>query len=191
MFEMSLVCREKIQGVFIEVESPSVGKAHVLVNVDHMVTGGQIVAHFWRLNQCYVLKVSDQCEGRVVKVKNKNKLIDLAYGESFLLIDPVIFHKTKDLSKSIDVIDANKKDEDSIDSPMDGMLYLSSSPESPPFVRIGDSILPGQTLGLIEVMKCFYPLKYQGDKVVKITDVRIKSGKPVACGTQIFIISER
>ena len=42
-----------------------------------------------------------------------------------------------------------------ISSPMTGIYYNSSSPSSPPFVNIGDSITAGQVVGLIEAMKVF------------------------------------
>jgi acetyl-CoA carboxylase biotin carboxyl carrier protein len=42
-----------------------------------------------------------------------------------------------------------------ITSPMTGIYYSAPSPGSPPFVREGDSISAGETIGLIEAMKVF------------------------------------
>jgi len=75
-----------------------------------------------------------------------------------------------------------------ISAPMDGMIYLSPSPQGPPFISIGDDIKPGQTIGLIEVMKCFYPFKYQGSETAKLVAIKISSGMPVSSGTEIFEI---
>ena len=42
-----------------------------------------------------------------------------------------------------------------IKSPMIGTFYRSSSPDSPPFVSVGDKITKGQTVCIIEAMKLF------------------------------------
>ncbi|MDX2064913.1 MAG: acetyl-CoA carboxylase biotin carboxyl carrier protein subunit [Fimbriimonadaceae bacterium] len=42
-----------------------------------------------------------------------------------------------------------------ITSPMNGIYYNASSPGAPPFVKVGDTITAGQTIGLVEAMKVF------------------------------------
>ncbi|MCL6518464.1 MAG: acetyl-CoA carboxylase biotin carboxyl carrier protein [Armatimonadetes bacterium] len=54
-------------------------------------------------------------------------------------------------------------------SPMIGVFYRCPSPDSPPYVEIGDIVEPGQTVGLIEAMKVFSEIPTeQGGKVVAI-----------------------
>lgn len=48
-----------------------------------------------------------------------------------------------------------------IPSLMDGIFYRRPKPDSPSFVEVGTQIQPGDTLGLLEVMKTFYPLLYE------------------------------
>ena len=45
-----------------------------------------------------------------------------------------------------------------VTSPMVGVVFTSSDPETPPFVKVGDSVTEGQTLLLIEAMKVFNPI---------------------------------
>jgi acetyl-CoA carboxylase biotin carboxyl carrier protein len=40
-------------------------------------------------------------------------------------------------------------------SPLTGVFYRSASPDTPPFVTEGQSVVEGQTIGLIEAMKVF------------------------------------
>ena len=40
-------------------------------------------------------------------------------------------------------------------APMLGIFYRNPSPDDPPFVEVGDQVEPGQTVGLIEVMKTY------------------------------------
>lgn len=89
--------------------------------------------------------------------------------------------KTKSIDKKI--IDKNV-----IKSPMDGLLYLSSSPDKDPFVSEGCMINPGQTLALIEVMKSYYPLKYDGDKAAMIKSIVKENTSPIKSGEVIFIL---
>lgn len=46
-----------------------------------------------------------------------------------------------------------------ITAPMAGTFYRASKPEDPPFVEVGDTVAPGDTVGLIEVMKLYTELK--------------------------------
>jgi acetyl-CoA carboxylase biotin carboxyl carrier protein len=67
-------------------------------------------------------------------------------------------------------------------SPLTGVYYAASSPTSPPFINVGDSITVGQTIALIEAMKVFseipsevsgrvVAIKVQNSDVVKKGDV--------------------
>jgi acetyl-CoA carboxylase biotin carboxyl carrier protein len=46
---------------------------------------------------------------------------------------------------------------------MSGRFYSRPSPNDPPFVSAGEIVQRGQTIGLLEVMKTFNRLVYQGD----------------------------
>ena len=57
----------------------------------------------------------------------------------------------------------------SIKSPMPGTFYRRPDPDSDPFVNEGDAVSPGDTVGLVEVMKSFHEIKAQeGGTVSKI-----------------------
>lgn len=46
-----------------------------------------------------------------------------------------------------------------VKSPMVGVVYLSSDPNTPNYVKIGDTVAQGDTVCLIEAMKTFNPVK--------------------------------
>ena len=73
-------------------------------------------------------------------------------------------------------------------SPMVGTFYRASTPGAENFVEIGDKVVPGQTLCLIEAMKIFNQIEssYHGT-VVKIFK---ESGDPVEYGEPMFLIQE-
>lgn len=73
-----------------------------------------------------------------------------------------------------------------VKSPMVGVVYTSSDPDSPPFVKVGDSVSEGQTLLLIEAMKVFNPIG--APKAGKIAQILVESGSPVEFGEPLVII---
>lgn len=73
-----------------------------------------------------------------------------------------------------------------VKSPMVGVVYLSSNPNSAPYVKEGDMVAAGDTVCLIEAMKTFNPVKaHQGGRVVKVL---VESGEPVEYGQPLVII---
>ena len=74
----------------------------------------------------------------------------------------------------------------SVKSPMVGVVYLSSDPNSPNYVKVGDTVAEGDTVCLIEAMKTYNPVKaHKGGKVVKIL---VESGDPVEYGEPLVVI---
>ncbi len=74
----------------------------------------------------------------------------------------------------------------SIDSPMVGTFYRAPSPESPPFVKVGDKVTPDTVLCIIEAMKVMNEIKAEAEGV--ITEVMVENGKPVQFGEPMFRI---
>ncbi|HEY8010486.1 MAG TPA: acetyl-CoA carboxylase biotin carboxyl carrier protein [Rudaea sp.] len=71
-------------------------------------------------------------------------------------------------------------------SPMVGTFYASSTPENPPFVKVGQSVKVGDTLGIIEAMKMFNQI--EADVAGTIVAVLATSGQPVEFDEPLFVI---
>jgi acetyl-CoA carboxylase biotin carboxyl carrier protein len=76
-----------------------------------------------------------------------------------------------------------------VKSPMMGIFYRASSPSSPPFVREGDTVKPGDVLCLIEAMKVFNDIKAEVGGVIQ--RVFLENGKPVKVGQEMFVIEKK
>src|ERR1700677_244993 len=61
-----------------------------------------------------------------------------------------------------------------VTSPMVGVAYLSPEPGSPVFVNVGQSVVAGQTLMLIEAMKTFNQIR--APKAGTVTRILISNG---------------
>lgn len=56
-----------------------------------------------------------------------------------------------------------------IKAPLVGTFYHASSPDDPPFVKVGDVVSPGQQVGIVEAMKLMNPIEAdQAGRVVEI-----------------------
>ena len=71
-----------------------------------------------------------------------------------------------------------------IKSPMVGTFYSASSPDAPPFVKVGDSVVPEKTVCLIEAMKVYNEI--QAECSGKIVAILAKSGDAVEFGKPLF-----
>ena len=73
-----------------------------------------------------------------------------------------------------------------IDASMIGTFYRSSSPETPPFVNVGDSIKKGDTICIIEAMKLFNEIESEVSGTIK--KILIEDSNPVEYGQAIISV---
>lgn len=71
-------------------------------------------------------------------------------------------------------------------SPMVGTMYTSPSPDSPEFVKLGQSVKAGDTLCIIEAMKMFNEI--ESDRAGTVTAILVANGEPVEYDQPLFII---
>lgn len=71
-------------------------------------------------------------------------------------------------------------------SPMVGTMYASPSPDTPPFVSVGQTIKVGDTLCIVEAMKMFNEI--ESDRAGVITEILVKNGEPVEYDQVLFVI---
>ena len=73
-----------------------------------------------------------------------------------------------------------------ITSPMVGVVYNTSEPGAPPFVKVGDQVTARQTLFLIEAMKVFNPIEAPRDGTV--VRIMVSNGTPVEFDEPLLVI---
>ncbi len=71
-------------------------------------------------------------------------------------------------------------------SPMVGTFYQASSPGAKPFVSIGQRVMPGDTLCIIEAMKILNQIESEVTGEVKA--IVAENGHPVEYGEPLFVI---
>jgi acetyl-CoA carboxylase biotin carboxyl carrier protein len=74
----------------------------------------------------------------------------------------------------------------SIKSQMVGTFYVTSKPDSPPYVKVGDTVKPGQVICIIEAMKLFNEIECEFAGVIE--KVSVENGVPVEYGQELFVL---
>lgn len=73
-----------------------------------------------------------------------------------------------------------------VTSPMVGTFYRAPNPGAEPFVKVGDHVEAGQTLGIIEAMKLLNEIEAETSGTVK--EICVENAQPVEFGQPLFII---
>jgi acetyl-CoA carboxylase biotin carboxyl carrier protein len=73
-----------------------------------------------------------------------------------------------------------------IKSPMIGTFYRTSNPDSPPFISVGDKVIKGQTVCIIEAMKLFNEIESEVSGT--IVKVMVENSSPVEYDQVLFVV---
>jgi acetyl-CoA carboxylase biotin carboxyl carrier protein len=74
-----------------------------------------------------------------------------------------------------------------VKAPMVGTFYASASPGTPAFVKVGQQVKVGDTLGVIEAMKMFNQIEAEVAGTVQA--ILIENGQPVEFDEPMFVIA--
>lgn len=69
-------------------------------------------------------------------------------------------------------------------SPMVGVFYAAPSPGEAPFIKIGQTVSAGDTLGIIEAMKIMNPIEATQSGVIE--EILVKNGEVIQFGQPLF-----
>lgn len=111
------------------------------------------------------------------------RLADLGSAGSVLASDPALVEPAKEApDQAVGSTGAVVRPAvgSTIDAPMVGTFYRSSSPEEPPFVEPGSLVEEGMTVGLIEAMKVFTAVTARERGIV--SEVLVSNGAFVEFG---------
>lgn len=74
-----------------------------------------------------------------------------------------------------------------VKAPMVGTFYASASPGAPAFVKVGQQVKAGETLGIIEAMKMFNQI--EADVGGTVQAILVDNGQPVEFDQPMFVIA--
>ena len=121
---------------------------------------------------------------KISMTKNGNKTVQNVIPASAPITVPIVQEeKEKALVESKKNIEEDLK---IIKSPMVGTFYSSSSPDSDPFVKIGDKVNKGKVVCIVEAMKLMNEIESEFDG--EIVEICVKDGEIVEYGMPLFKI---
>ena len=83
-------------------------------------------------------------------------------------------------------VSSEPKDYISVKSPIVGVFYAAPAEHADPYVSIGDTVVKGQTLCIVEAMKLMNELSAEEEGV--ISEICVTNGQVVEYGTELFRI---
>jgi len=131
----------------------------------------------------------------LIEMMNKNKLEEIEIEKGDLKIH--LRKKGKKIAQDVTSLEkpivknstSNSKEKEKfkkIKAPIVGTFYRSSSPDSEPFVEVGDMIEKEQTLCIIEAMKVMNEIK--SELKGKIKEILIDNGESVEFDQPLFTV---
>jgi acetyl-CoA carboxylase biotin carboxyl carrier protein len=169
--------------------APSVGVFTPAVTEGELVSAGQVVGTIDVLGVLRELTVPEGVAGRVThRVGGGRSRVPVQYGDALFAISTT---SMGDVTAKTSAVSADSQGAPSFVAPMSGRFYSRPSPTEPPFIAVGDTVQQGQTVGLLEVMKTFNRLVYQGDGLperAKVERIVPKEGDDVVRGDVILAL---
>jgi acetyl-CoA carboxylase biotin carboxyl carrier protein len=74
-----------------------------------------------------------------------------------------------------------------ITAPMVGTFYRASAPDTPSYAEVGDEVVPGQVVCIIEAMKLMNEI--ESHVRGRIEKVLVENEEPVEYGQELFLVS--
>lgn len=177
------------------VLSPALGYYSSMPQSGAYLPGGSLVGRLKILNTFHDLRLPGDVSGLVVADSEKDFVFPVAYGQE-------LFRLTRDKhfleagGQAAPTLAKDGKDAESeaggvVTAFTSGIFYARPGPDSPPFVTVGQKIEKGKALGLIEVMKTFNHIIFQGTAkgdVGVIKKIYVKDSQEVKLGQPLFLI---
>lgn len=90
--------------------------------------------------------------------------------------------------EKVETTNSSKEEGNIVKSPMVGTFYLKPSPDSKPYVEVGQKVKKGDVLCIIEAMKLMNEIEseFEGE----IIEILVKDAEPVEYGKPLFVIKE-
>jgi acetyl-CoA carboxylase biotin carboxyl carrier protein len=172
-----------------ELLAPSVGIFTPSVAHGELVASGQSIGTIDVLGVRCALLVPEGVDGRVThRFGGARTRVPVQYGDALITVSTA---SVSDASAAGATSATEMKSAISFAAPMSGRFYSRPSPNDPAFVSVGDTVTHGQTIGLLEVMKTFNRLVYQGDALptpATIERIVPNDGDDVVRGDAILIL---
>lgn len=173
--------------------SPAVGIFYSFPAKGTFLAAGSSIGKLRVFNTVYNLMLPENVFGEVIFNGEQDKIIHIEYGQELFRLNPEkgltnLEEKVAETkSTSGEALEAGHQ----ITAFTTGIFYSKPSPDTPPYVKEGETIEKGKVLGLIEVMKTFNQIVFHGtdsSDTGKIKKILVKDSQEVKLNQPLFLI---
>lgn len=171
--------------------APTVGIFEANVSAGDLIAEGVSIGTVEVLGVRHALIVPEAVSGRVAHIAGEGRTrAPVQHGDVLITVSTL---SSRAAAKSTARAKSSKAGSLSFVAPMSGRFYSRPSPGEPPLVAEGDVVKRGQTVGLLEVMKTFNRLVYEGDGLPEeatVAEIVPNDGDDVVRGDVILALEK-
>lgn len=181
-----------VEGPKFELLAPAPGLWREAPAPGTLVRPGDRIGAIEILERVHELIAPEGVVGAVVQAEVTGERLarpPVDYGAVLLVLDPEALGAGLAESVAAGASGASADGSAALRAPSSGRFYARPSPDKPPFVREGEVIQRGQTVGLLEVMKTFTRINYDDPKLpapAKVVAVVAKDQDDLGSGDVIL-----
>jgi biotin carboxyl carrier protein len=171
--------------------APGVGWWSDLPPQGALLGPGSVIGLLSQLNQSFRIVLPKGAAGGIAVEMPHKRALAVEYGQLLFRLTPV-----SEISMAGEAAGSSAGGNEvaagsgAIVSPTDGVFYRKPGPDAPPFIEVGSRIKPGQPIGLVEVMKTFNQILYEGPGCTaeaEVLEIRCEDAQEVSAG-QILVV---
>jgi len=196
---------DEASGDAVLIRSPAVGILRGVPTPGHPFGPGEALAGLTILDRTHPLLIPEGVSGLVTEVKVRGRgadAIPVEFAQPIFTLAPIDAARDDAFLKgSVGSGAAAATGPASgeaipegcygLPCPADGVFYRKPRPSEPPYVEVGSRVEEGQTLALIEAMKCFSAITYGAPGLpgeAEILEIRAEDASEVRHGQILFVV---
>ncbi len=175
---------ELAEGVRSQLDAPRVGVFRAAVAAGDALRDGRVLGRLVVLGRVFDVVAPIGVEGHVLWIEGSTAV---QYGQELVRLGSLSEAAAGESAEAATAATGGY----AVKAPIYGIFYSRPSPDSPNYVEVGNEVTTGQTLGLIEVMKTFNPVKLGGAGSPtrgRIVSIEAADAEEVAAGDVILRI---
>ena len=170
-----------------DVVAPSPGFFVARVRLGDVVRGGTVLGTLEVLGATRELVAPETAGGTVVALADPHRArVAVEHGALLVTLDPEAVAGTGGPAAAPAEMAALGR---VFRAPTSGRFYGRSSPDKPPFVTAGATLVQGATICLLEVMKTFHRVTYSGEPAM-VKTVLVADGADVNQGDPLLALAD-
>ena len=175
----------------IELLSPQPGLFRIAVRAGDLVRPGLVLGELEILGRRVAVVAPEGVRGAVASVRGEGAARPAVdFGGVLVTVDP------RALGAEVAAAGASDKASSAADAaaagrvfraPTSGRFYGRPAPDQPPFVAAGGALAPGATVCLLEIMKTFHRVTFDGEPA-RVREVLVADGADVEAGDALLAL---